>query len=183
MDPRFAWFGAWVDQNLLLTFTAVSVPDPGHVLDVFGATGFDRGTRSWDEAHDLDVPTVRIGTTGGWTYAVEHASTVGGDPATLERLTAGGTLAVGLCFTVGISTVHIARDGEYRTGFEADNPDFVRWGSTPHAFDAEMAEAGWPEAGVQRPGAACGRFLLLLTGLAVTPAMLEAPLPCATLPA
>src|SRR2546421_345307 len=79
----------------------------------FGSTGFDRGSRSLREAHDLSEPTVRIGTTGGWTCAVEHASTVGGDPAFLERLTADGSLAVALCFTQTISTVHIARDGEH----------------------------------------------------------------------
>ncbi len=46
VDSRFAWFGVWVDQNGPLTFTAVAEPDPGRVLNVFGAMGFDRGTRS-----------------------------------------------------------------------------------------------------------------------------------------
>lgn len=183
MDSRFDWFGAWVDQNLLLTFTAVSAPDPDHLLDVFGATGWHRGAVSWEQAHDIDAPTVRIGTAGGWTYTVEHASTVGGNPATLERLSADGALAVGLCFTQGISTVHVARDGEHLTGFEAAAPDSMRWGSSPHAFDAQIAEAGWTDLGDGRPAAACASFLQLVTGLTLTRAMLEASLPCAALPA
>ena len=37
--------------------------------------------------------------------------------------------------------------------------------------------------GAGRPGAACALFLQLMTGLELTPATLEDPLPCATLPA
>ena len=114
---------------------------------------------------------------------MEHASTVGGDPAFLERLTTGGSLAVALCFTQTISTVHIAQDGEHLSGFEAADPGFMRWGSAPYAFDQQIEEAGLLDLGEQRPGAACASFLQLMTGLVLTPATLEDPLPCATLPA
>ncbi len=182
MDSRFAWFGAWVDQHLLLTFTAVSGSESAHLLTAFGAAGFDRGDLTLSEAHDLDAPTVRVGRSGGWTYGVEHASTVGGDPATLRRATGDGALGVSLCFTPTIRTVQVARGGEHLTGFEADDPDFVRWGTTPHAFDPQIAEAGWMDPGDERPAAACARFLQILTGLELSGALLEAPLPCATLP-
>ena len=36
MDSRFEWFSTWVDQHLLLTFTAVAVPDPDHVRVALG---------------------------------------------------------------------------------------------------------------------------------------------------
>ena len=65
MGTRFEWFSTWVDQNLLLTFTAVSVPDAGRVLAAFGPTEFDRRSLSLPEAYDISEPTVRIGTTGG----------------------------------------------------------------------------------------------------------------------
>ncbi len=113
---------------------------------------------------------------------MEHASTVGGDADALEHFTAGGALAVGLCFPAGISPVHVARDGEHLTGFEAIDPDFMRWGAAPHIFDRQIAEAEWPVLGDERPGAACARFLQLVTALDLTPAMLEDSLPCATLP-
>jgi hypothetical protein len=182
MATRYAWFGTWVDQNLLLTFTAVSVSDPSHVLGALRATRSDGDGLSWSEAREIDAPIVRIGTTGGWAYTVEHASTVGSDPAVLERLTANGALGMSLCFTDAISTVHVARNGEHLTGFEAADPDFVRWGSAPNTFDPQIAAAGWADLRDERPAAACARFLHLVTGLDLTAAMLEAPLPYATLP-
>ena len=183
MDPRFDWFSAWVDDHVLLTLTAVSTPDPSRLLAAFGPTTIDRGSLSLREVGDIRQPTVRIGTSGGWSYAVEHASTVGGDPMILERLTSEGSLAVALCWTPNIRTVHIARSGEHLCGFEADAPNSMRWGREPRSFDAQIREAGLEDPGDQRPGAACAAFLELMTGMTLTRAMLEDRLPCATLPA
>jgi hypothetical protein len=78
--------------------------------------------------------------------------------------------------------VHVARDGVHLSCFEPPDPGSVRWGSTPHAFDLLMEEAGSTDRGDTRPGAACASFLHLLTGLVLTPTLVEDPLLCATLP-
>ncbi len=39
MASRYDWSGTWVDQDLLLMFTAVSVSDPSHVLGALGRRG------------------------------------------------------------------------------------------------------------------------------------------------
>ncbi|MQA32235.1 DUF6461 domain-containing protein [Modestobacter roseus] len=177
----FEWFSDWVEQHLLLTLTVVSIPDPVRVLAAFGPTDFDRSTLSLQSAYDLDRPSMRLGTAAEWSYAVEHASTTGGDSRVLARLTADGGTAVSLCFTPNISGVHVARDGDYLCGFEPASPDWMRWGSAPHAFDAEIQAAGFPGS-LPTPGAPAASFLHLLTGVTLTPAMLEDPLPCATMP-
>jgi len=182
MDRRFGWFGTWVEQHLLVTLTVASTPDAGRLLSAFGPTAFDRGSLSLAEAYDIDEPTVRLGTSQGWTYAVEHASTTGADPDFLRHLTVDGSLAVALCFTATISTVHVARDGEHVTGFEPSFPDDPRWGTTPHAFDVEIEAAGFRQVGYQPPGGPAASFLDLVTGVTLVPAMLEDPLPCGSLP-
>lgn len=182
MNSRFDWFPTWVEQHLLLTLTVLSAPDPSRLLATFGSRDCDRGVLSLREAYDIDEPTVRLGAADGWTYAVEHRSTTAADSGFLERLTSDGSLAVSLCFTPTISGVHVARGGEYLAGFEPDAPDFMRWGSTPHALDPQIQEAGFRHEGPLPPIAACASFLRLLTDVALTPAMLEDPLPCATLP-
>jgi hypothetical protein len=184
VNSRFDWFPSWVEQHLLLTLTVLSAPDPSRLLATFGPRDCDRGLLSLRAAYDIDEPTVRLGAADdGWTYAVEHRSTTAADSEFLERVTSDGSLAVTLCFTPTISGVHVARGGEYLAGFEPDAPDFMRWGSTPHAFDPQIQKAGLRHEDHLPPGAACASFLQLLTDVALTPAMLEDPLPCATLPA
>ncbi|WP_222195924.1 DUF6461 domain-containing protein [Modestobacter italicus] len=182
LDQRFEWFSDWVEQHLLLTLTVVSLPDPVRVLAAFGPTEFDRGALSLRAAHDLDEPAVRLGAAAGWTYAVEHASTTGGDADVLARLTADGGTAVAPCSTPNVSSVHVARDGDHLCAFEPSFPDSTRWGSAPHAFDTEMRDAGFRGPVETRPGAPVASFLQLLTGVTLTPAMLEDPLPYAVLP-
>jgi hypothetical protein len=182
LKSHFDWFSTWVNEHVSLTLTVVSVPHLHRVLTAFGSTEFDRGSLSLRAAYDIEEPTVRLGEVDGWTYAVEHQSTTASNPAFLQDMTSDGALAVALVFTPNINTVLVARDGEYLAGFEPDSPDFMRWGSTPHAFDAQIEAAGFRHEEYQPPGAACASFMQLLAGVELTPMMLEDRLPCATLP-
>ena len=181
MDPRPESLGDWFDRQLLVTLTLVSTLDTDRVLAVLGATDVDRGELSLLEAYDLDVPTVRVGRLDGWTYAVEHQSTTAADGRVLERLTSDGSRAVTVCLTATLNSVHVAKAGSYLVGFEPGFPDSIRWGSTPHAFDRQIDAAGFRHEGYEPPGTALATFLHLVTGVTLSPAVLDGPLPCASL--
>ena len=182
MDPRPESLGDWFDRQLLVTLTVVSTLDTDRVLAIFGATDFDLGELSPLEAWDVDRHTIRVGSLDGWTFAVEHQSTTATAPRLLERLTSDGSRAVTVCLTATIKTVHVAEAGSYRLGFEPDSPDFNRHGTTPHAFDQQIDAAGFRHEEYEPPGAALASFLHLMTGVDLSPAVLDGPLPCAGLP-
>lgn len=181
MGSSYEWFSDWVDQHLALTLTVVREADALRVLAAFGSAGFDQPECSFDEADALDVDAVRVGEVAGWGYAVEHFTTRGSEQPLLERLSSGGGLALGVTFTETISVLMLARDGVLVTGFDIQLPDF-RYGSDQHAYDREMREAGFLDGVPERRGEPAARFIELVTGVVLTPDMLEAPLPCATLP-
>ncbi|MGK5112568.1 MULTISPECIES: DUF6461 domain-containing protein [unclassified Geodermatophilus] len=177
---RFDWFADWAASHVLLTLTAVRGPGIEELLTALDASEVDRGACTHREAMDLDLPAVRVGTAQGWTYAVELSSVRGGDPAVLQRLTAGGGEAVTACLTATVQGLHHARDGEYVVGFDLVLPSF-RWGREPHSLDREMAAAGLLDEDGPRPVAACADILERAFGLTVTRDVLERRLLCATL--
>ena len=181
MAPRPESLGDWLDDQLLVTLTVVSTLDTDRVLAIFGAQEFDRGELSLLAAYDVDEHTIRVGTLDGWTYAVEHQSTTAADGRVLERLTSDGSRAVTVCLTATLSSVHVAEAGSYLVGFEPGFPDSIRWGSTQHAFDQQIDEAGFRHEEWEPPGAALTTFLHMVTGLTLSPAVLDGPLPCASL--
>jgi hypothetical protein len=181
-SSSYEWFSEWVDQHLALTLTLAQQTDTGGLMAAFGASAFDRGELPFDEAEDLDVDVVRMGTTAGWTYAMEHFTVRGGDPDWLAGLSSAGGLAVSACFTETISSVLVARDGVLVTCFDVVCPN-LRFGSDEHAFDGEMRAAGFPDDGpTDRRGEPVARFLELVTGVGLSEEMLEGSLLCATLP-
>ena len=182
MASPYEWFADWVSSNVMVTVTAVRGPEAASLLAAFGSAGFDLGHRTLTEVQDLPSPTVRVGAAAGWTYAVEHRTVHGGDPAFLERLTAGRGEALAVCFTPTISSFLHAEGGRLVTGFDIAAPQF-RYGSEQHAFDREIVQAGLLGEDGLRPAAACADFLAHAFGCGITRGMLEDRLPCATLSA
>lgn len=181
VSSNYEWFSDWVDQHLALTLTLARESDTAALLAAFGSTGFDQPDCSFDEADDLGVDVLRVGKVAGWSYGVEHFTTRGSEQPLLEQMSSGGGLALGVTFTETISTLMLARDGVLVTGFDMQLPDF-RYGNDQHAYDREMREAGFQDGGPRRRGEPAARFIELVTGVVMTREMLEAPLPCATLP-
>ena len=182
MQPRPESLGEWLDRQLLVTLTVVSTLDTDRVLAIFGATDFDLGELSPTEAWDVDRHTIRVGSLDGWTFAVEHQSTTATDSRLLERLTSDGSRAVTVCLTATINSVDVAEAGTYLVGFEPGFPDSIRHGTAPHAFDQQIDAAGFRHEEYEPPGAALAAFLHLVTGVDLSPAVLDGPLPCAGLP-
>jgi hypothetical protein len=181
-SSSYGWFSDWVDQHLALTLTLVRDLSPAELLAAFGASVFDHGECSFEDADDLGDDVLRIGIAGRWTYAIEHFSTRGADPDWLAELSSTRGLTVNACFTETISGVLLARDGVLVCWFDVVGPAY-RFGSDQHAFDLEMCEAGFPDDGPPpRRGQPVARFIELTTGVVLTPEMLEGSLPCATLP-
>ncbi|MGY1704345.1 DUF6461 domain-containing protein [Geodermatophilus sp. SYSU D00697] len=186
MAGRFDWFADWVAGHVPLTLTAVRGPGVEDLLAALDAGGLDRRGCTLREALDAGVPAVRVGTAQDWLYAVEASTVRGGDPAVLERLTAGGGEALALCVTAAVSSCLHARDGAYVTGFDVTVPEF-RWGREPHALDDVLTavgllrEGGPLGEGGPRPAAACADLAERRFGLRITREGLEGRLPCATL--
>lgn len=171
-----------MDQRLGLCLTFALGRSGEQIVEGFGldsrAALRDAVEETFDEADaDPDRPKLRVGDLSGWTYAVEHFTTRGTDPAILCPLSGNGGEAFVLAFTQTISGFFYAVDSQQVNGFDLVVPH-IRWGSEPHRFDARMEQAGFlGSTPRERAPAMAARFIKLTFGITIDRSMLERPLP------
>jgi len=172
------WFTAWVRQNLSICLTLARGMGATEILLAFGGEVGSIRARTLQEADDeMGAPLVRAGEVNGWGYAVEHFSTIGVDPRTLDTLSRGGGLAISITYTQSANGLMISSDGSLADGFDMVNPQF-RYGDRQDLFEAQLESAGLLSRESSQP-AAGARFVELATGIPITRQMLEGLLPSA----
>lgn len=180
---RHEWFTAWTDQYLgvnVMLARAANMTDSA-VFAAFDADPTTVQVLSFDRADDdPDTFRVRIGRCDGWLYAVEHFTGRGASDDVLERLSHDDGQTFALWCTQEVVSFQSADDGRVTARFDLGLPHY-RYGVDPDRHLDEMAQAGL----MSNNGlllAARGAYLLeLVTGVELTPAMLEAPLVSAVL--
>lgn len=176
----YHWFYDWTNQNLALTLTAARGANAADILAAFGLESFAREPCTLAQGDESPVPIVRIGEADDVAFAVEHFTSIGGLPVTLERLSSvAGRSAVSIVFNQTISVLKQAQDGEFVNGLDVDVR--TRYGTRPHDFDRALLDSGVLSDDVRTRRAGCALYLERAVGLVITPELLEGPLPCATL--
>lgn len=172
----YEWFAAWVRQNLSLSLTLARGMSASDILLAFGGGVGSSRSRTLQEADDeMGAPLVRAGEVNGWAFAVEHFTTIGADPRTLDALSRGGGLAISVTYTQSANALMISSDGSLADGFDMVNPQF-RYGDRQDLFEAQLESAGLLSRESSQPEAGA-RFVELATGVGITRQMLEGLLP------
>lgn len=176
-DRPFAWFTGWANQHLGVTLTFAKDRSWRDVAACFGADPELAEMMTFLEAGYAEGTHIRVKTVGGWSCAIESLTVIGGDPATLQCLSASGGEAFALCCTGTIDTFYYCFDGRTFFGFDLLFPDRGhRWGDDPDRFAAEMEQAGFFDEGLPNRGMGA-KLVELASGITLTREMLEAPLP------
>lgn len=178
MRENFAWFEGLLTRYLSLRIVLIKGRSWREVLNAFGldpASAVEETLQA--QMGHPDQPTVRAGEHEGWAYAIQD--TWDPNDKQLERLSVDGE-AFELAYTPLICPFGYATAGDFVSGFDMTVPH-GQWGDE-RLFAAELAEAGFLDPGVPRPGVMGPRFVQLAFGLTITPAMVEGPLPSAARP-
>jgi Family of unknown function (DUF6461) len=177
MTNDYGWFSDWVNQHLGVCITVARGLTPKQMVDGFGLKLADAVEETFEEASsNLSRPKLRVGELDRWAYAVEHFTTEGSAPETLNRLSVAGGEAFSLAYTQTTSTWRYAEDGVLVSGFDLTVPH-IRYGSDPHRFETNMEQAGFLRPGVPDPPAMGAHFVQLTFGVLLDQHMLERPLP------
>jgi hypothetical protein len=175
------WFSAWRLRQLAVCLTFARGYAWAHVLEAFAIDPAGAREMTWTDALAApDGDIVRAGTRGAWGYAVEASSAEGRREDVLASLSRGKGEAFVLSYTPTVQTFVLARDGVTVCAFDLLLPA-NRWGTDPHALDAQMQAVGIVHPG-DDPAAAGSRLIELLTGISLDANLIERPLPGAPLP-
>lgn len=176
----FAWFRAWVDQQLGLCLTFARGLTPDTMLTCLGADPTQAVDQTFEAATRDTKPRARAGTTGHWAYTVERFTSHGSDEATLASLSTGGE-AFSLVYTLTTQQFWYARNGMVVFGFDMLLTD-LRYGSEPHLLDQAVSQAGFGGPGTPDPPVMGARLVQRAFGVTLTPTMLEQRLPSVPIP-
>lgn len=169
---EFLWFTTWVNQRLGACLTFARGSSWQQMLDGFGIPAAPCLPAEHPFDPYVDRSRVQVGSNSQWGWAIEDFTAMGSAPATLGRLSSGGSEALALTLTETVSFFHYAADGSVVSVFDLVVPH-IRYGCDPHRLDEQMAQAGFLDGTVPDPPSMGALLAQLAFGLTITEDMIQ----------